>query len=98
MRTSYFGVGCSLASTGFGVAMPPGKTIIHATLDPLDLNKDVAVQFGLIGDARLTLTALTQAMEKFNMSTAVGPRGCSPADRRPAHGLDGGMGAKAVQR
>ncbi len=66
-----FGVGCSFASTGFGVPMPAGKTIIHATLDPLDLNKDLAVQFGLIGDAKLTLTALTQAMEKFNMSTAV---------------------------
>ena len=65
------GVGCSFASTGFGVAMPAGKTIIHATLDPLDLNKDLAVQFALIGDAKLTLMALTQAMDKFNMSTAV---------------------------
>ena len=37
------GVGCSFALTGFGVGMPPGKTIIHATLDPMDLNKDVAV-------------------------------------------------------
>ena len=29
-----FGIGCSFTSTNFGVAMPKGKTIIHATLDP----------------------------------------------------------------
>ncbi len=57
-----FGVGCSFALTGFGVPMPRGKTIIHATLDPLDLNKDVAAQYALIGDAQLTLTALRAAM------------------------------------
>ena len=28
------GIGCSFALTGFGVPMPRGKTIIHATLDP----------------------------------------------------------------
>ena len=53
-----FGIGCSFAATGFGVAMPAGKTIIHATLDPADLNKDVASQHALIGDAKLTLAAL----------------------------------------
>jgi thiamine pyrophosphate-dependent acetolactate synthase large subunit-like protein len=64
------GVGCSFALTGFGVGMPPGKTIIHATLDPMDLNKDVAAQYALIGDARLTLTALSQAMDGLDKSTA----------------------------
>jgi acetolactate synthase-1/2/3 large subunit len=64
------GIGCSFALTGFGVGMPAGKTIIHATLDPMDLNKDVAAQHGLIGDARLTLTALSQAMDGLDKSTA----------------------------
>jgi thiamine pyrophosphate-dependent acetolactate synthase large subunit-like protein len=64
------GVGCSFALTGFGVGMPAGKTIIHATLDPMDLNKDVPAQYGLIGDARLTLTALSQAMGGLDKSTA----------------------------
>jgi thiamine pyrophosphate-dependent acetolactate synthase large subunit-like protein len=64
------GIGCSFALTGFGVGMPAGKTIIHATLDPMDLNKDVAVQHGLIGDAQLTLTALSQAMDGLDKSTA----------------------------
>jgi acetolactate synthase-1/2/3 large subunit len=53
-----FGVGCSFTSTNFGVAMPRGKTIIQATLDPLDLNKDVPIQHALVGDAALTLDAL----------------------------------------
>jgi thiamine pyrophosphate-dependent acetolactate synthase large subunit-like protein len=68
------GVGCSFALTGFGVAMPPGKTIIHATLDPKDINKDVAVQRALVGDAKLTLTALAEAMAGMDRSTAVARR------------------------
>jgi acetolactate synthase-1/2/3 large subunit len=35
-----FGIGCSFAVTNYGVSMPSGKVIIHATLDPADLNKD----------------------------------------------------------
>ena len=64
------GIGCSFALTGFGVGMPPGKTIIHATLDPMDLNKDVTAQHGLIGDAKLTLEALSKAMEGLDRSKA----------------------------
>jgi acetolactate synthase-1/2/3 large subunit len=64
------GVGCSFALTGFGVRMPRGKTIIHATLDPLDLNKDVPAQHALIGDAKLALQSLTDAMSGHSRSTA----------------------------
>jgi thiamine pyrophosphate-dependent acetolactate synthase large subunit-like protein len=53
-----FGIGCSFTTTNFGVAMPRGKTIIHATLDPLDLNKDLVCQHALVGDAALTLDML----------------------------------------
>ncbi|MBI3636480.1 MAG: thiamine pyrophosphate-requiring protein [Candidatus Rokubacteria bacterium] len=53
-----FGIGCSFATTNYGVKMPAGKTIVHATLDPLDLNKDVRAAHALIGDAALTLDAL----------------------------------------
>ena len=52
------GIGCSFTRTGFGVSMPRGKTIIHATADPGDVNKDIRVQHALVGDARLTLRAL----------------------------------------
>ena len=53
-----FGIGCSFTETNFGVSMPKGKTIIHATLDSAHLNKDVRCTLGLIGDAALTLDAL----------------------------------------
>jgi thiamine pyrophosphate-dependent acetolactate synthase large subunit-like protein len=53
-----FGIGCSFTETSFGIAMPKGKTMIHATLDPDHLNKDVASAVGLVGDAALTLDAL----------------------------------------
>jgi thiamine pyrophosphate-dependent acetolactate synthase large subunit-like protein len=58
-----FGIGCSFSETVFGVAMPKGKTMIHATLDPVDLNKTIPTQYGLIGDAKLTLQALIAACE-----------------------------------
>ncbi len=52
------GIGCSFTETNFGVKMPAGKKIIHATLDPDHLNKDIACEIGLVGDAGLTLDAL----------------------------------------
>lgn len=55
------GIGCSLTETNFGVRMPTGKTVIHATLDPADINKSVVCQHALIGDAKLTLQALIAA-------------------------------------
>jgi len=57
------GIGCSFALTAFGVQMPKGKTIIHATLDAKDLNKDVPAQHVLLGDAKLTLESLNMALE-----------------------------------
>lgn len=57
-----FGIGCSFTDTNFGVKMPAGKTIIHATLDPGDVNKDVIAADALIGDAGLTLDALNEAV------------------------------------
>ena len=57
-----FGIGCSFTETNFGVSMPKGKTVIHATLDAMDLNKDVPAALGLVGDAALTLDALLGAL------------------------------------
>ncbi len=59
-----FGVGCSFSETAFGIAMPKGKTIIHATLDPLDLNKAIPTQYALIGDAQLALRALLEVCRR----------------------------------
>ncbi|WP_261394115.1 thiamine pyrophosphate-requiring protein [Siccirubricoccus deserti] len=53
-----FGIGCSFTETNFGVKMPKSPKIIHATLDPMHLNKDVRADLGLLGDAALTLDML----------------------------------------
>ena len=53
-----FGIGCSFTLTNFGIKMPKGKTIIHATLDPADIDKDIPADYALVGDAALTLDAL----------------------------------------
>jgi acetolactate synthase-1/2/3 large subunit len=63
-----FGIGCSFALTGFGVRMPRGKTIVHATLDPMDLNKDVPGKYALAGDAKLTLQRLNSALDSKDRS------------------------------
>ena len=58
-----FGIGCSFATTNYGVTMPPGKVMIHATLDPADVNKDVPADHVLLGDAGLTLEAMVEAIK-----------------------------------
>ncbi|MDB6046726.1 MAG: hypothetical protein JWM63_5277 [Gammaproteobacteria bacterium] len=57
-----FGIGCSFSESPFASAMPLGKTVIHSTLDPVDINKSVPVQYALVGDAKLTLQALLAAV------------------------------------
>ncbi len=60
------GIGCSFTRTGFGVKIPAGKRVIHATLDTADINKDVAIETALIGDAGLTLKALVKAVRALS--------------------------------
>ena len=57
-----FGIGCSFTRTGFGVRIPDGKRVIHATLDPADINKDIPVETALVGDAGLILEGLVEAV------------------------------------
>ena len=59
-----FGIGCSFASTLFGIRLPDGPKLIHATLDPYDINKDVQVDHALVGDAKLTLRALIGELKR----------------------------------
>ena len=53
-----FAIGSSLTLTNFGPRVPAGKTIIHATNDATDIDKDHRADYGLLGDAALTLEAL----------------------------------------
>jgi acetolactate synthase-1/2/3 large subunit len=73
------GVGCSFTRTAFGVAMPKEARIVHATLDPSDVGKDVAAEHALIGDAALTLRALIAELK-----SAPGPHAQARAGAVPA--------------
>jgi thiamine pyrophosphate-dependent acetolactate synthase large subunit-like protein len=54
-----FGVGCSFATTNYGVRLPRnGPRYIQATLDAADLNKELPIEHALLGNAELTLAAL----------------------------------------
>ena len=59
-----FGIGCSFTATSFGLAIPSGKRVIHATLDPLDIDKSVPSDVALVGDAKLTLAAMLQEVKR----------------------------------
>lgn len=61
-----FGVGCSFTETSFGVQMPHGKKVIHATLDPDHVNKDYEADIALLGDAALTLDAVLAELARRN--------------------------------
>ena len=60
------GIGCSFTESPFAVKIPAGKRIIHATLDPDHLNKDVRAEIGLVGDAGLVLDALLAELDAIS--------------------------------
>lgn len=55
-------VGSSLSRTDFTPEVPDGKVIIHATIDPLDLNKTHWTEVPIHTDARLFLAALAEEL------------------------------------
>ena len=64
------GIGCSFTRTAFGVKIPDGKRVVHATLDPADINKDVPVETALVGDAGLILDGLVEAVRDRSNGTS----------------------------
>lgn len=57
-----FAIGASLTKTIFAPVIPPGKRIVHATVDPTDLNKDYVADVPLLGDAKLILQQLLEEL------------------------------------
>ena len=75
-------IGTSLTRHGMVTNVPAGKTIIHATNDERDLNKNYATDHPILGDAKLVLRQFIEAV------TDLGPQkrlnGDSAAEvRRP---------------
>ncbi|MBI4279227.1 MAG: thiamine pyrophosphate-requiring protein [Armatimonadetes bacterium] len=54
------GVGTSFTRSSFVVPIPPGKTMVQATIDEQDINKDYSIAHAVIGDARAVLRQLHQ--------------------------------------
>lgn len=67
-------LGSSLTRTPYGQRIQPGKTIIHNTNDPDELNKDEATDIGLVGDTRLTIEALIACIKSKTDGKGVGDR------------------------
>ena len=55
------GIGTSFTKHPMTTSMPPGKVLIHATNDPIDIDKDYWVDYPIIGDAKLVLRQFIEA-------------------------------------
>jgi acetolactate synthase-1/2/3 large subunit len=59
-----FGAGASFTATGFGIRFPTAnKTFIHNTNEPADINKNIYTDLPLIGDSKLALGMLHEALK-----------------------------------
>ena len=56
-----FGIGTSFTKHGMTTTIPSGKTFIHATNDPIDIDKDYYTDYPVIGDAKLVLQQFIEA-------------------------------------
>jgi acetolactate synthase-1/2/3 large subunit len=60
-----FGVGASFTATNYGIRFPTaGKTFIHNTIEPLDIDKNIPTDYPILGDAKLTLAMLHEALSE----------------------------------
>jgi thiamine pyrophosphate-dependent acetolactate synthase large subunit-like protein len=58
------GIGCSFSREWMRAPVPSGKTIIQVTNDDRDLNADMMIDIGILGDAKLVLSQLTEALDQ----------------------------------
>jgi len=58
-----FAVGTSLTATPYGQRFSRGKFLIHSVIAEDEVNKDTAADIALVGDAKLTLAALIDAVK-----------------------------------
>jgi acetolactate synthase-1/2/3 large subunit len=58
-----FGIGCSFTRHSMASTIPAGKTLIHATNDERDLNKNYATDHPILGDAKPVLRQFIDAVK-----------------------------------
>jgi len=60
-----FGVGASFSATSFGIKFPTrNKSFIHNTTEPLDIDKNIPADHALVGDSKLALAMLYDALKE----------------------------------
>jgi len=67
-------LGSSLTRSPYAQKVKAGKTIIHNTNNPDELNKDEAADIGLVGDALLTIEALIACVKAKTGGKGAGDR------------------------
>jgi len=63
MADVVLGIGCSFSRHYMSTKIPSGKTIIHATNDEKDINQYCVTDYPIIGDARLILRQIIEAVK-----------------------------------
>ena len=74
-----FAMGTGLTKHGIATTLPPGKIIIHAT-DVRDLNKHYQTAYPILGDARLVLRQMIDAVKDLRGAQAGGRDGAVAAE------------------
>ena len=60
-----FGAGASFSATSFGIKFPvKGKSFIHNTTEPMDIDKNIPADHALLGDSKLALAMLYDAVKE----------------------------------
>jgi acetolactate synthase-1/2/3 large subunit len=60
-----FGIGASFTTTSFGIKFPiKAKSFIHNSIDPNEIDKALRCDIGLVGDSKLALGMLYEALKE----------------------------------
>ena len=60
------GIGASMAKHAMSAPLPDGKTLVHITNDETDLNRNYHVAYPVLGDAKLVLAQLIDAVRDLS--------------------------------
>jgi acetolactate synthase I/II/III large subunit len=75
-----FAIGTGLTTHGMATTLPPGQVIIHATNDVRDLNKNYQTAYPILGDARLVLRQMIDAVKDLRGAREGGRDGAVAAE------------------
>ena len=64
-----FGIGTSFTKHSMTTTIPSGKVFIHATNDPIDIDKDYYTDYPIIGDAKLVLQQFIEACKDLQSAS-----------------------------